>query len=383
MKVLKCFLIIIFLSSTILYSQDNFKESHRFEKIDCQTCHKCKRPTAKDPCLLGCGRFELMSTFKYSGKVPEEITIDKLEDLYMPVHFSHEAHADMSKMSGGCTQCHHNSTSNEVEPCSNCHNEERSREDVSIPDLKGAYHQQCMNCHREWSHETECSSCHLLKGEENKIIESIPSEMHKTITPPDRITFKTKSDEGSLVTLFHNQHVNDFGFECEDCHQDETCVKCHDIERLSHREENNELKIFSAHGISEDEAHKSCSNCHDTEKNCQVCHNEKEGSPFDHKRSTGWELKVYHKDLNCKTCHGDKNQFTKLNSNCFACHKGWDTDNFKHKVTGLILDENHIELECEDCHHESNFSVAPVCDDCHDEISFPARLPGKLTKTKR
>ncbi len=382
MKILKYFLVIFSILATFSFAQEKISKSHRFEKIDCQSCHRCKLPTAKDPCLLGCGRFELMSTFKYSGKIPEEITIDKLEDIYLPVHFSHQAHADMSIMSGGCTQCHHYSTNNEVVPCSDCHNEERNREDVSIPDLKGAYHQQCMNCHREWSHETECSSCHSLKGTENEVNESIPPITDKPLTTPAKITFKTKSEEGSLVSFFHDQHSKDFEFLCEDCHQDETCVKCHDIERLSHRK-NNELKLFSAHGISEEEAHKSCSTCHNVEEKCQVCHSEKEGKPFNHKSSTGWELKVYHQDLKCKTCHGNKKQFNKLNSQCSACHDGWNTDNFNHKVTGLILDENHIDLECEDCHSESNFAVSPTCDDCHDEISFPARRPGKMIKIKR
>ena len=47
--------------------------------------------------------------------------------------------------------------------CSSCHESSRKREDVSIPDLKGAYHRQCMDCHREWSHETGCNSCHTPK----------------------------------------------------------------------------------------------------------------------------------------------------------------------------------------------------------------------------
>ena len=57
-------------------------------------------------------------------------------------------------MGGGCENCHHYNTSGPILKCSSCHESSRKREDVSIPDLKGAYHRQCMDCHREWSHDT-------------------------------------------------------------------------------------------------------------------------------------------------------------------------------------------------------------------------------------
>ena len=28
--------------------------------------------------------------------------------------------------------------------------------DLRMPNLKGAYHRQCLNCHRDWAHENEC-----------------------------------------------------------------------------------------------------------------------------------------------------------------------------------------------------------------------------------
>ena len=47
-------------------------------------------------------------------------------------------------------------------------------------------------------------------------------------------------------------------------------------------------------------------------------------------------------------------------------------------VTGLVLDENHIENDCEDCHVNKNYSVKPTCEECHDEITYPDKLPGKM-----
>lgn len=380
MKTLKYFLI-IFVLSTFLFGQEKFPESHQLEKIDCQTCHKCKVPTAQDPCLWPCARFELMSTYKFSDEYPDKVTIDRLEKIYEPVVFSHGIHADMSHISGGCTQCHHYSTNNEIHACSDCHDSERIRDDISIPDLKGAYHQQCMDCHREWSHETECQSCHALKGEDSQYVkgDSLINK-HEPLKTPTKIVYETDSEEGKLVTFFHNQHDEVFNFKCEDCHQNEVCVKCHDVTKKE-QVEGTGHRLVDTSKRSMEESHKICSSCHQIEDKCSTCHNDMERKPFDHAVSAKWELNRFHKNLKCQTCHGNKKQFKKLDSNCTSCHEYWSTETFDHKATGLILDENHNELECEDCHQEADFSESPLCDDCHDDdTSFPTNIPGKKVK---
>ncbi len=45
---------------------------------------------------------------------------------------------------------------------------------------------------------------------------------------------------------------------------------------------------------------------------------------------------------------------------------------FDHLVTGLKLDETHIEFYCENCHNVKDYSKKPTCIECHDEdISYP------------
>lgn len=383
MKTLKSFLVILFALTTFLFGQEKVLESHKLDKIDCQTCHKCKYPTAKDPCLWPCARFELMSTYKFSDKYPDKVTIDRLENIYEPVVFSHGIHADMSNVSGGCIQCHHYSKDNEIHACSDCHERERLRDDVSIPDLKGAYHQQCMDCHREWSHSTECTSCHALKNTEGGFTKADTLyTKHEPLKTPKKIIYETDSEEGKLVTFFHDQHNKVFNFRCKDCHQNEVCVKCHDVTKKV-QDVNAEHKLVDLGEKSMEESHSICSSCHKVEDKCAVCHNDKERKPFDHIVSTGWALKRYHENLKCQTCHGNKKMFKKLDSKCSSCHEYWSSDNFDHKVTGLILNEDHNELDCEDCHKESDFSNPPTCDDCHDEISFPSSKPGKVIKIKK
>lgn len=384
MKKYKYFLLIFVILSSYIEGQDNMPDSHRFEQIDCQTCHKCKYPTAKDPCLWPCARFELMRTYKFTDEYPAIVSIDRLENLYEPVVFSHRIHADMSQISGGCIQCHHYSTNNEIRPCGDCHENNRLREDISIPDLKGAYHQQCMDCHRGWSLETECSSCHALKGKENSVVSDKKNyAQHKPLITPTKIVYDTDSEEGKLVTFFHNEHNEHFNFKCEDCHQNELCIKCHDVTKIDQANESGE-RVFRASHKSMEDSHLMCSGCHKIEDKCSSCHGIEEKKPFNHGISTGWALKRYHESLKCQTCHGSKKQFTKLDSNCKSCHEYWSSENFNHSVTGVNLDETHKELECSDCHHELNYTATPVCVDCHeDEFSFPNKVPGRLIKLKR
>jgi hypothetical protein len=76
-------------------------------------------------------------------------------------------------------------------------------------------------------------------------------------------------------------------------------------------------------------------------------------------------------------------RFEKLESGCIHCHTEWEAGEFDHAKTGLILDENHADWDCIDCHLEGRFDQPPSCSDCHEEeeeISFPAKLPGKRFK---
>jgi Zn finger protein HypA/HybF involved in hydrogenase expression len=45
----------------------------------------------------------------------------------------------------------------------------------------------------------------------------------------------------------------------------------------------------------------------------------------------------------------------------------------------LILDEVHVEFECENCHQEPTYRIKS-CDNCHDDKSYPKDKPGKVIK---
>lgn len=377
----------LFIFSNII-AQQKISKNHKYENIDCSICHSCKFPTAQKPCLNPCPRFEIMNTYTFNKEGPENIIIDTLQNIYGPVNFPHKLHAEMSKISGGCIQCHHYNTTDNIEPCSDCHNKDREKAVITRPDLRGAYHQQCMNCHRKWSHQTECNSCHTPN---DKLLANISSKpkvktkiKHPQLKTPDKIVFKTFTNKGKMVTFYHDEHINKFGIKCASCHKDEVCVACHDVEKAK-KVKNGQLDKTAKGFKSVTQAHNKCVSCHKTEvkSNCTFCHSNSEKGPFNHSEVTGWKLNRFHKDLKCQACHGNKKQFTKLNNHCKSCHSGWTQDNFDHKITGLILDENHKDADCEDCHTDRNYSAPPACDNCHDNKSFPKNVPGKLILIKK
>ena len=379
--------IIIF--STLAFGQvkstekiDQDLKNHSLQQINCKTCHSCDVPTKQDPCLNPCPRDFMITVNQSPEKGPETVTLDELSNKYMPVIFSHKIHAQMSQMSGGCRGCHHYNTAGPILSCANCHDVKRKRDDLSKPDLQAAYHRQCINCHKEWSHSTDCNSCHALKGSSNlteQIEEAkIKGKNHPNVERPAKLVFETNYKKGKIVTFFHDQHINLFGIECVNCHLKENCTRCHDKE-INSRVISSSLPIKIEK--SQSEHHQPCFQCHSDDQ-CSKCHLNKQAEPFNHKTRTGWALNVFHEKLECTKCHINNN-FAKLDNNCTSCHKNFTAELFNHSVTGLKLNETHSALDCGDCHINNNFAVEPSCKNCHDDKSFPKDKPGNVVKISK
>jgi hypothetical protein len=259
------------------------------------------------------------------------------------------------------------------------------QDNLNIPGIKGAYHRQCLGCHREWSHTTKCATCHELKKEEKQQNTSEKTELvgmsHPTIKEPKKVIHETNSDEGRFVTFYHDEHANMFGFKCVDCHQKERCSRCHNLTNKKFMEQ----KIQFQNDMGDrrlEKIHEPCYSCH-VDNRCDRCHSQKPKKRFDHATSTTWDLQKYHQDLKCSICHGNKKQFAKLNKNCLQCHLNWNNDTFNHTVTGLILDETHNEINCMFCHLEKNYTIKPTCEICHEDKKYPKSKPGRvITKRK-
>ena len=361
------FLIILVLINGVVFAQGKKKEI-----LDCKSCHDCAIPTKDNPCLKKCPR-ELMSVVYHMPlSIPKVLIIDNFKsepNHYPPVKFSHQTHAEMSSMSGSCQMCHHYNPAGAIMACKKCHEIERKRTDLSKIDLKGAYHVQCMNCHRSWNNQIECNTCHNQPAVKDK--KAASKAVHPLMKKPTVKVYETKAAKGKLVTFSHDEHTSTFGLDCVKCHNNDACAKCHKKNAAPTNMQ-----------MSTDDKHKKCSKCHTVKENCIKCHSDQKKGPFNHFTRTGWQLNQFHAKISCMQCHVEKGKFSKLNRECTSCHSKWTPENFKHSKTGLTLDETHAANECETCHVEKNFTK-PVCTNCHEaDYKYPDKKPGKLLKKK-
>ncbi|MCP3905257.1 MAG: hypothetical protein GY715_16650 [Planctomycetes bacterium] len=295
------------------------------------------------------------------------LILDDLEDLYEPVFFDHRVHADMADMGGGCASCHHHSPESTPYPaCRSCHEVSRSRSSLTMPGLKGAYHRQCMACHREWSHRDACTACHLPKVSTATIAGARTGAVANVITAAYRPRLETRRSfvfhtdhETPVVTFHHADHAGTFGLSCADCHQDESCAGCHDSVAAVSTPEPSAVRA-------------SCSTCHDrqAQQDCSFCHKTCEQDDlFDHAIAVGWPLEPHHADLECATCHGPADAFTTPSGGCTDCHAGLGVSQINHRTLSPGTD-------CGDCHEEvaaamtgSAYRHPPLedgCTTCHD-----------------
>ena len=370
----KLIYLILFAFLTTTFAQNKLSKLHSKQNLECTTCHECEVPTKTNPCLALCPRDKskgISNVYKLekAAKVFEINNIKGEKDIYAPVVFSHKVHAEMSEMNNGCITCHHYNPPGEIVKCTFCHEVDRNKSTINMPDLKSAYHRQCMDCHKTWEEKTKCENCHTLNN--NYKPENAESSTVKINLPLKRPITKVYETEkyikGKLVSFHHNDHVELFGLECTSCHKDESCQSCH----------NQKLDFKKTIDTTR---HSRCESCHSAEiKNqCAKCHSEKETAPFNHFTNTGFDITKYHSKNSCKSCHAKAGNFSGLKAQCQSCHK-WNGDNFDHSITGLKLSEDHIDLECSDCHENNNYKK-PTCSSCHDEAEgfiVPQKLPGE------
>ena len=93
-------------------------------------------------------------------KIVQKI-MDGMKDDAMAAYFH-------SSPSAVCSGCHHNSPASSNPPkCVSCHGKVADGKGEAKPDLKTAYHQQCIGCHSEMGIQkpaaTACAECHAVK----------------------------------------------------------------------------------------------------------------------------------------------------------------------------------------------------------------------------
>jgi len=291
---------------------------------------------------------------------PKVVILSELKSTYEAVPFEHESHAKMAQMWNGCVTCHHRSpqpgagtatarsgvtpggaqtqdASAQMPACRSCHPVAAKDAGIRIPSLKGAYHRQCLNCHKEWMHENACVICHKPRqdrqvGKAGPSPDDIVGRMHPPIPEPDATVYKarfTPADEGNVM-FRHREHTAAFGIKCVNCHYRDNCSHCH-----GPTGDTTAQKPLRP-GMTWNESHGPCMGCH-KEDRCRHCHykdDQQPPRPFDH----------------------------------WATRQG--------------LDEEHAKVACGQCHPNLRLTGEPACGDaeCHKgrKIDYPTQRPGPV-----
>ena len=302
---------------------------------------------------------QIGATTQDSPHGPDTVILRELAALYQPVPFDHKTHAQMAEMWDGCTTCHHRSPSTQppsapaavlaldhhdqhqaskIPACKSCHEVSAAESvDFRMPTLKGAYHRQCLNCHRDWANENSCTACHKpvdgVATKEQPTADDIVGRMHPPMPEPDVKIYKARflPAVGANVTFRHKEHSTKYGLKCVNCHR-----------------------------------HDNCSSCHSAKPQAAGPHLLKPGRTW---RDTHGPCVGCHQDDRCNTCHYGDDQTP--------------PPPFEHRMTKQILDKDHIELKCAQCHIRVKAKTELTCGDssCHkpeQAIAFPAYRPGPV-----
>ena len=166
-------------------------EKGRMPEASCDRCHMdmpegLKTGGDKKPDMKALAKTMLdsrpVASATYADEdIPDKVVIDMLVDQYEAVELPHRKivktlvknikdnklaayfHKDQGTV---CQGCHHNSPVSKKPPrCGNCHGRPFDKNSPNAPGLTGAYHQQCMGCHKvmELEKPAGCTSCHKEK----------------------------------------------------------------------------------------------------------------------------------------------------------------------------------------------------------------------------
>lgn len=291
---------------------------------------------------------------------PDVVVLRELVNLYDPVPFDHRGHAQMAEMWQGCVTCHHRSPAPTTQPaaaspaehraqsdssaipaCKSCHEASTAEEsgDIAMPNLKGAYHRQCLNCHREWMHENACGICHQPRNGVNPLAatptkDDVIGRMHPPIPEPEIRIYRARFTpaDGRNVMFRHRQHVHGYDMKCVSCHHRDTCSNCHDAQSGVRKE------ALLKPGRTWADSHGPCMGCHEGDR-CRHCHykdDQQPPPPFDHAR-TGQLLDKDHQHLKCGQCHLSYKTTANLSCGDASCHKDPAAVIFPAKRPGPVV----------------------------------------------
>jgi hypothetical protein len=175
-------------------------EQERLSNHACNICHSGPSPKKMKRLLA---LHEPLEAFKpkpsevklgfSSGDIPDSVTIDVLSKEFQPAVMPHRKIIDKlikyikdSKIATYfhgrddvvCQGCHHYGTVG-IRPalCENCHGKPFNEHELFKPGLQGAYHRQCLGCHRSMhvKQGSDCTLCHAKRLKSAEVGASNPT----------------------------------------------------------------------------------------------------------------------------------------------------------------------------------------------------------------
>lgn len=338
--------------------------------------------------------------------VLEKEVINKNSDLYESVRFMHRKHANVL---GDCSICHHRMPDgdrdsvgipvtmdwfreNQVMPvgCEGCHGEPFQPDSLGTPGLKGAYHQLCMDCHKESEQIPHVRGPILHSA----MVRGPIARTLDTRAPTDCLACHAKKvpDHKDLVRLPPGAGAREVTKQCLDCHEDEGKA----ILKTAHWNWHGSSVYTVGHeeriDLGKDGAviNNFCINLNGNWPRCTSCH-----------IGYGWEDKNFDftdmSNIDCLVCHDTTGKYTKSpagagfpdenvdlvdvaeqvgrpsRANCGSnCHfRGGGGDAVKHgDLSGNLaepsgtcdvhmgVDGKGMNFRCQDCHKTRNHMIS-------------------------
>jgi len=231
----------------------------------CPVCPPCPAvaptPTAEKP---------LADKLLSSDNGPAVSVLYHLTNQYTSVKFDHRSHVEYSD---SCGSCHHHQSEVESTPaCRECHGQ--ALQNLRRPGLKGAYHRQCMGCHRETGNgPLGCEECHPKRVKADQADTPVPAPR-----PEERMMLGHLAREKPPLSFNHELHT-EMADACRDCHHHQgevektpPCRECHNTRDTKQGQQKPGLK---------DAYHTQCLTCHKEKfgpTECDGCHTVPEGA---------------------------------------------------------------------------------------------------------
>lgn len=365
---------------------------------NCDDCHQGNYNTTQNSCI-GCHDANYNSTsnpphqqFNFSEDCLECHNMNG----WIPANFDHTFYPISTEHNGiACNECH--SEPNYMEQCINCHlddfNEEHNPGDptdcwachstsnwdsnfdhnnTNFP-LTGAHTSlTCQQCHSGGYQgtPTECFACH----ETNYNNTTNPNHQALMIATTCDDCHSTEPGWSPALYPQHNQV-----FELLGAHANiSNCDDCHNGNYTS-----TPNTCMGCHSANYNGTNNPPHQTFNFSEDCLQCHNMNGWTPatFDH---NFYPTGSNHLSLNCNECHSESNyqpqclscHLDDFNSehnpgdptDCWTCHSTSNWDsNFNHNNTNFPLTGAHIGLSCQAC-HESGYQGTPTeCFACHDD----------------